>query len=94
MKNHAIFGKKDDVTWLGINQNYNDQLAFSPLEFDLYDGLLGIGLFYANLYHVTKKEDYKNIADKALNSALNYAENYPLEFPLSAFTVMEHTHMY
>ncbi|MGG1546625.1 type 2 lanthipeptide synthetase LanM family protein [Bacillus paralicheniformis] len=85
MKNHAIFGKEDDVTWLGINQNYNDQLAFSPLEFDLYDGLLGVGLFYANLYHVTKKDDYKNIADKALNSALNYAENYPLEFPLSAF---------
>ncbi|MCY7791980.1 type 2 lanthipeptide synthetase LanM family protein [Bacillus haynesii] len=85
MKNYAIFGKKDDVTWLGINQNYNDQLAFSPLEFDLYDGLLGIGLFYANLYHVTKKEDYKIIADKTLNSALNYTESYPLEFPLSAF---------
>lgn len=66
----AIFGREDDVIWNGINVNTEKQFKFSPLESSLYDGLLGIGLFYAHLYNVTGKKEYKTLADKSLKTSL------------------------
>lgn len=67
----AIFGKENDVIWNGINVDTDEQFKFSPLESSLYDGLLGIGLFYAHLYNVMKKEEYKVLAEKTLKTALD-----------------------
>ncbi|MGY0693960.1 type 2 lanthipeptide synthetase LanM [Virgibacillus sp. FSP13] len=82
LEKEAIFGSENDITWLGVNVNMNDQLMFSPVEFDLYDGLLGIGLFYANLYHVSKKEKYKILAEKTIHTAICNISN---QLPISAF---------
>src|SRR5699024_7412366 len=65
-----ILGEEDDVAWLGINADDEEQFRFSPLEWSLYDGLLGIGLFYAYLYDVIKNEEYKILADKSLKTAV------------------------
>ncbi|SET33400.1 type 2 lantibiotic biosynthesis protein LanM [Oceanobacillus limi] len=83
LKNDAIIGEDNDITWLGMNLSMNDQLMFSPVESDLYDGLLGIGLFYANLYRVTQNEENKVLAEKCIQTAvknLNYEQ-----LPLSTF---------
>lgn len=85
IKENAIFGKENDVTWLGLNLTIEDKWTFKPLDFDLYDGVLGIGLFYANLYNLNKRKEYKILAEKTVQTALNYLEYYPAKLPLSAF---------
>ncbi|WP_127488973.1 type 2 lanthipeptide synthetase LanM family protein [Paenibacillus ehimensis] len=81
----AIYGKDNDVTWLGLSLDIHDQFKFRPLEFDLYDGVLGIGLYYANLYHVTKKDKYKFLAEKCMQTAINHIHSPLADIPVSAF---------
>lgn len=85
MKREAIFGYDNDITWIGINTDMDDELAFSPLGSDLYDGLLGIGLYYANLYNICKDDDYKQIAERAVKAAMKSIELQEGKLSLSAF---------
>lgn len=66
----AIYGKFNDATWIGLETNYHNQWQVSALERGLYNGLGGIVLFLSYLNKVTQKKEYKELADKALESII------------------------
>ncbi|PZE20042.1 type 2 lanthipeptide synthetase LanM family protein [Paenibacillus xerothermodurans] len=61
----AVYGKRDDVTWIGLSANYHGQWQVTALDRGLYNGVSGIALFYAYLYEVTRETDFREMAIKA-----------------------------
>lgn len=71
----AIWG--DDqrtVTWLGTGVDEFGQLRFSPLDFGIYDGSLGLVLYYAYLAKEAGNKSYEQIAKAALNSSMEWLQ--------------------
>jgi type 2 lantibiotic biosynthesis protein LanM len=75
----AIYGEKNDATWISLETNYYGQWHVSPLDNSLYNGIGGITLFLSYLSNITQKEAYKDLADKALESIL-YTPAYSSDF--------------
>lgn len=73
------------VTWIGLGANEHDQWLFTPLDSSLYDGLMGVSLFYAYLSKQTGIKKFENIARASLNSAMEFIENDDSIKSLSAF---------
>jgi type 2 lantibiotic biosynthesis protein LanM len=59
---------QDEVSWVGLALTEGNW-ALSPLEEDLYDGLLGVTLFLAYLGTVSGEERYTALAKAALANA-------------------------
>ncbi|WP_081113335.1 type 2 lanthipeptide synthetase LanM family protein [Priestia megaterium] len=76
---------KKDINWIGIGASLNDRWLFTPLDATLYDGVLGVSLFYAYLSEVSGEISYKNVAKAAVNSANDFLERYDGLSSLSAF---------
>ncbi|HLR68401.1 MAG TPA: type 2 lanthipeptide synthetase LanM family protein [Virgibacillus sp.] len=73
----AVWGStENDVTWIGVGMNQDEEVSLSPLSMGLYDGLTGISLFYAYLSMVTERKDFKNLSEGAIKLITNYL-TYP-----------------
>lgn len=79
----AIYGAHNDVTWIGLSMNYHNQWQVSSLDRGLYNGLSGMALFYAYLYQVTNKEEFKQTAIQ-VGETLRLTRVLPTDFT-SAF---------
>lgn len=75
----------DDMNWLGLTLDGKDRLTFEPLKDDLYSGLSGITLFFAQLANETGDLKYKRLAQGALKSTLKMADQQKGLTGLSAF---------
>lgn len=67
----AIYGKRNDATWIGLDTNYYGQWQVTALEKGLYNGLSGISLFLAYLGKVTQTKEYDHLAMQALETILH-----------------------
>jgi type 2 lantibiotic biosynthesis protein LanM len=82
----AFFGDdKKDVNWIGVGASLNDRWLFTPLDATLYDGVMGMALFYAYLFELSKDDKYKKVAQASVNSALDFLNKYNGLDSLSAF---------
>lgn len=82
----AFWGDKlEDVNWIGIGASLNDRWLFTPLDASLYDGVLGVAMFYAYLGEISKNEKYTQVAKSAVQSALDFLKKYDGLGSLSAF---------
>lgn len=81
----SIWGQDyTDVTWLGISEQ-KGSLSFSPLNVGLYDGLMGIALFFAQLEQVTQQIEYQELAYAATTSVIRYSTHPANYLPLSGY---------
>ncbi|WP_257349958.1 type 2 lanthipeptide synthetase LanM family protein [Pseudalkalibacillus decolorationis] len=76
---------KDDVSWIGVGASLNNRWLFTPLDATLYDGVLGVALFYAYLAELSGKDSYKRVSQSAVRSAYDFLERYDGLGSLSAF---------
>ena len=77
--------KHDDLSWLNIMIGNEEQWVFSPLDASLYDGILGMGLFFGCLYKMTKKKEYVDAVEKILESSKLYIKLYKNIDSISAY---------
>ena len=75
----------EDVNWIGIGASLNDRWLFTPLDASLYDGVLGVAMFYAYLGEISKNEKYTQVAKSAVQSAFDFLKRYDGLGSLSAF---------
>jgi type 2 lantibiotic biosynthesis protein LanM len=73
-----------DVTWLGICEQ-KGSLTFAPLGVGLYDGLMGIALFFAQLEKETQQIEYQELSYATTNSVIRYATHPANSLPLSGY---------
>lgn len=91
--------EKNEINWVSKVRETNGLYSISLLNYDLYDGLSGICLFYIQLYRITKKYKYKKTFEKIYNELKltiqnqqnsNYYYNLPKEieenYPISPYT--------
>ncbi|MEY8348873.1 type 2 lanthipeptide synthetase LanM family protein [Bacillus cereus] len=82
----AFWGNNlEDVNWIGIGASLNDRWLFTPLDASLYDGVLGVAMFYAYLGEISNNEKYTQVAKSAVQSALDFLKRYDGLGSLSAF---------
>lgn len=87
IEKQAVWGdKKDDITWISTGININDQIEYKVMDVGLYDGIMGVCLFYGYLGKVTGDEKYSNVAKACLNTVLSEYINKEQKQPMiSAF---------
>lgn len=91
--------EKNEINWVSKVRESNGLYSISLLNYDLYDGLSGICLFYIQLYRITEKNIYKIVFEKIYNELKqtikyqhnsNYYTNLPKEieesYPISPYT--------
>ena len=88
----AIYGKHNDATWIGLDTNYFGQWHVASLEKGLYNGLGGIVLFLSYLNKITQKGEFKELADKALETILN-TPNFSRDFSSAFFGQASHIYV-
>ncbi|WP_163527812.1 type 2 lanthipeptide synthetase LanM family protein [Halobacillus ihumii] len=82
----AFWGdSKEDVSWIGIGASLYNRWLFTPLDATMYDGVLGVALFYAYLAEVSEEEQYQDVARAAVKSAYDFLDRYDGLGSLSAF---------
>jgi type 2 lantibiotic biosynthesis protein LanM len=64
----------NDMTWIGVGADNDDNLYYSPLPNNLYDGVMGVGLTFSYLYKVTKNPKYKASTLKILKHHMIFEE--------------------
>ncbi|HDX9591280.1 TPA: type 2 lantipeptide synthetase LanM family protein [Bacillus pseudomycoides] len=85
--NQAIWGGEgEDVTWIGLGFNEKQQLRYSPLSIGLYDGIMGVTLFYAFLYEKTGNELYFKTAKASLQSIYQFLNHPSNQLHTSGFS--------
>lgn len=80
----------DEINWVGKNRNLKDGIYETmPMNQSLYDGNIGIALFYNYLYKYTGKNKYRDISIKLFSQnkeifyllkELNYFQTLPTQF--------------
>jgi type 2 lantibiotic biosynthesis protein LanM len=79
----AIYGEKNDATWIGLETNYYGQKQVSSLDRGLYNGLSGIALFLAYLGKVTGDKEFMSLSLQTMESILQapiHVRNFPSAF--------------
>lgn len=95
----AVWGSsKKDVTWLGMGMNEDEKLQYKVMDMGIYNGNLGMTLFFAYLGSETNIERFTSIAKASLNTALT-EEIFTKNGHISAFSgygasiyVLSHLH--
>lgn len=84
----AIWGENgEDVTWISLGINEHEKIEYKPMELGLYDGLIGICLFYAYLDKETGNAKYNKLAKACIQSVINeYSDMENIKASISAFT--------
>ncbi|MCL1700128.1 type 2 lanthipeptide synthetase LanM family protein [Lysinibacillus sp. Bpr_S20] len=86
--NHAIGNKSDGpVTWIGMDTNpETNRLNLKILDPTLYNGVLGISLFLAQLGKITGKEIYTDYARRATVYVIDIIEEFGNSLPPSMYS--------
>jgi type 2 lantibiotic biosynthesis protein LanM len=63
------------IAWIGLKLLSEKYWVLTPLETDLYDGMLGITLFFAYLGAVSGQDTYTQIAKKSLKTIQHQISN-------------------
>jgi type 2 lantibiotic biosynthesis protein LanM len=66
VKQAIISEDEQFASWLGL-ENIENRALLWPLEFALYNGMLGISLFLSHLYKYTDNDEYKEIVYKNIS---------------------------
>ena len=74
-----------DIGWININITSSGQWGFMPMDNTLYEGTLGIAIFMAQLFHITKNDRVKKILDHIINSSRIFNKCYRNGNDISAF---------
>ena len=74
-----------DIGWININITSSGQWVFMPMDNTLYEGTLGIAIFMAQLFHITKNDRVKKILDHIINSSRIFNKCYRNGNDISAF---------
>jgi type 2 lantibiotic biosynthesis protein LanM len=79
-------GKGDDASWLVFSMNAQRGWSASPADFNLYDGVGGIGFFLAYLADVTDDPQFKKLAQSAIKAMWQQIPlNVPIYDPIGGF---------
>ncbi|MEO1367138.1 MAG: type 2 lanthipeptide synthetase LanM, partial [Acidobacteriota bacterium] len=62
------FGDDRWISWFHLLPDAGGE-ALTPVDFDLYSGLAGIAVFYAELARLSDQEDFRVLAERTLESA-------------------------
>lgn len=83
----GVWGKDTkDITWVALGVNQYEQIEYKPMELGLYDGLIGMCIFYAVLGHESKNEHFTHVARACLRSVLDeYSDEQQQKASSSAF---------
>jgi len=82
---HAIRNKDESLNWIGFQAvPSTDQFILRPLNNALYTGNMGIALFFAALYSVTRKPQWKKEAINATQPLLNLLHNKMIRWLIPA----------
>lgn len=65
-----------ELTWLGIETNYDGQAGVSVIGEDFYNGTSGVAVFMTHLHRLTQMDRFKHAAEAAIASALRSAKPY------------------
>ena len=68
----ASLSAGDLITWTGMSMIGEKRWSIAPVASDLYNGLSGIGLFFAYLGSLSKNEKYSTTARLAIETARRY----------------------
>lgn len=74
-----------DIGWMNIRITPNGQWAFMPMDNTLYEGTMGIGIFMAQLFSLTKNEKYGKMLYAIIESSNRFNSCYRHGDNLSAF---------
>ncbi|PAK44096.1 type 2 lanthipeptide synthetase LanM family protein [Priestia megaterium] len=67
----AVWGEnKENVTWVSLGINEYERVEYKPMELGLYDGLIGMALFYGYLGKESNDDLFTSVARACLNSVL------------------------
>lgn len=82
----SIKGVKDDsITWIGFGMNHDEKLQYTVMDMGIYNGLLGMVLFYAYLAEESKEKKFKEIAELCLQTVLK-EESFSEAETISAYS--------
>ncbi|MBM7652794.1 type 2 lanthipeptide synthetase LanM family protein [Neobacillus cucumis] len=82
----AVWGKdSSDICWIGLSSDESEQLLFAPMDDCLYDGVLGMALYFAYLSKESGEERFHKAARAALRGAYRYFESGMSSPSISAF---------
>lgn len=65
-----------ELTWLGIETNYNGQAGVSVIGEDFYNGTSGVAVFLTHLHRLTQVKRFEQAATAAIASAIRSAKPY------------------
>ena len=71
------FQAQDWISWFSLTPNRDATQALQPVGFDLYSGLSGIALFYAQLGRITGEHRWTETARRALATARDRFDGQP-----------------
>ncbi|MFC0560808.1 type 2 lanthipeptide synthetase LanM family protein [Halalkalibacter alkalisediminis] len=67
---------EETISWLSMGVTRQGNLEYSVMKLGLYDGILGMALFYSYLYKYTNDDEFKRIANASVNTVLgDFAHN-------------------
>ncbi|MCU0097564.1 hypothetical protein N7917_30190 [Bacillus sp. OR9] len=67
----AVWGEnKENITWVSLGINEYERVEYKPMELGLYDGLIGMGLFYGYLGKESNDDLFTSVAKACFNSVL------------------------
>ncbi|MEK8193786.1 type 2 lanthipeptide synthetase LanM family protein [Clostridioides difficile] len=62
---------KDELTWIGIDITESEQWVVSPIDYSLYNGLIGNAIAFLYIYDITKNKKYYDMLNKIVSSITN-----------------------
>ncbi|MBZ9618558.1 type 2 lanthipeptide synthetase LanM family protein [Clostridium estertheticum] len=66
----AIIGDdKRSISWINLGMNPDEKIEFKIVKSEFYNGVTGIGMFYAYLAKETGNQKYKYICEKCINTS-------------------------
>ncbi|MBF0132581.1 MAG: type 2 lantipeptide synthetase LanM family protein [Magnetococcales bacterium] len=78
LREHAIYDPEEGVRWLSFGYSMEtDRYYLQPSSFNLYEGAIGIGLFFAALTRVTGDEAHRKFLElviQPLRKKMGYSE--------------------
>lgn len=84
--NKTRIGSVEDASWLVFSMNAQRGWSASPADFNMYDGVGGIGFFLAYLAKETGNDEYKKLAKGAIQAMRQQIPPYlPVYDPIGGF---------
>ncbi|MEN8701793.1 type 2 lanthipeptide synthetase LanM family protein [Bacillus infantis] len=83
---HALLDGQDRfATWLGLEINEDNTFKFQSADFTLYNGIMGIAIFLAQLSESTGSGQYREYAEKSVDYMIEKLRNFEDMLPNSMY---------